>query len=197
MTVPRPARPACSGFQVTELVAGTGDFIWGASRLRSAPSCRRDYPNLGRVGKKNLKIFLDQLKIRWWATVCGILASGVDGGCAADLGEHLQSGRVLAWYGLQGRWSGPVVPTERACGPATHGLMSIGERGFGLDPFQSTAVIRGKVGDDGRLSGSLIRQDADHKDHSIVFEGMAAGSDAISGTLQSGRCSWTVTLHRG
>jgi hypothetical protein len=26
---------------------------------------------------------------------------------------------------------------------------------------------------------------------------MAAGSDAISGTLQSGRCHWTVTLHRG
>ena len=149
--------------------------------MRSAPSCRRDYPNLGRVGKKNLKIFLDHLKMRLRATVCGILASGVAGGCGADLGEHLQSGRVLAWYGLQGRWIGPVVPTERACGPTTHGLMSIGERGFGLDPFQSTAVIRGKVGDDGHLSGSLIRQDADHQDHSIVFEGMAAGSDAISG----------------
>jgi hypothetical protein len=182
---------------MAELVTGTGDLIWRASRLRSAPSCRRDYPNLGRVGKKNLKIFLGHLKVHLRATVCGILASGVAGGCATDLGEHLQSGRVLAWYGLQGRWIGPVVPTGRACGPATHGLMSIGERGFGLDPFQSTAVIRGKVGDDGRLSGSLIRQDSDHKDHSIVFEGIAAGSDAISGTLQSGRCSWTVTLHRG
>jgi hypothetical protein len=75
--------------------------------------------------------------------------------------------------------------------------MSIGERGFALDPFQSTAVIRGKVGDDGHLSGSLIRQGAEHQDLAIVFEGRAAESGAISGTLQSGRCSWTVTLHRG
>ncbi len=152
---------------------------------------------MGQVGKKILKIFLDRLQARLCATVCGVLALCAAGGCAADMGEHLQSGRVLAWYGLQGRWSGPVVPTERACGPATHGLMSVGERGFGLDPFQSTAVIRGKVGDDGHLSGSLIRQGAEHQDLTIVFEGMAAGSDAISGTLQSGRCSWTVTLRRG
>jgi hypothetical protein len=58
-------------------------------------------------------------------------------------------------------------------------------------------VIRGKVGDDGHLSGSLIRQGAEHQDLTIVFEGMAEGSDAISGTLRSGRCSWTVTLRRG
>jgi hypothetical protein len=127
------------------------------------------------VGKKNLKTFLDHLKVCLRATVCGILASGVTDGCAVDLGEHLQSGRVLAWYGLQGRWIGPVVPTDSACGPATHGLMSIGERGFGLDPFQSTAVIRGKVGEDGHLSGSLIRRDADHQDHAVVLEGMSRG----------------------
>jgi hypothetical protein len=75
--------------------------------------------------------------------------------------------------------------------------MSIGERGFGLDPLQSTAVIHGEVTNDGHLSGSLIRQGAEHQDLSIAFEGMAAGSDAIRGTLQSGRCHWTVTLHRG
>jgi hypothetical protein len=26
---------------------------------------------------------------------------------------------------------------------------------------------------------------------------MAVGNDAINGTLQSGRCRWTVTLRRG
>jgi hypothetical protein len=152
---------------------------------------------MGQVGKKILKIFLDRLQARFCATVCGVLALSAAGGCSADMGERLQSGRVLAWHGLQGRWVGPVAPTEPACGPTTHGIMSIGEGGFGLDPFQSTAVIRGKVGDDGRLSGSLVRQDADHRDHTIVFEGVAAASDAISGTLRSGRCSWTVTLGRG
>ena len=130
------------------------------------------------MGKKNLKIFLDRLQTRLWAASCGILALCVAGGCEADLSEHLQSGRVLAWHGLQGRWVGPVVPTERACGPATQGLMSIGERGFALDPFQSTAVIRGKVGDDGHLSGNLIRQGAEHQDLAIVFEGRAAESGA-------------------
>jgi hypothetical protein len=193
----QPVRPPCGASEVTGAVTGAPEINWRASRLRSAPSCRRDYPNVGRVGKKNLKIFLGHLRMRFWVTVCGTLASGVVGGCEADLSEHLQSGRVLAWHGLQGRWVGPVVPTERACGPTTHGLMSIGERGVGLDPFQSTSVIRGKVSDDGHLSGSLIRQDADHQDHAIVFAGTAAGSDAISGVLKSGRCSWTVTLRRG
>ena len=158
-----------------------------------------EYPKLGQVGKKKSEnIPRSASRPALCADRCGRCSHPVlTGGCEADLGEHLQSGRVLAWHGLQGRWVGPVVPTERACGATTQGLMSIGERGFALDPFQSTAVIRGKVGDDGHLSGSLVRQGADHQDLSIVFEGMAAGSDAISGTLQSGRCSWTVTLHRG
>jgi hypothetical protein len=149
------------------------------------------------MGKKILKKILDHRRIRLWMTIFGLLASALTGGCDADLGEHLQSGRVLGWHGLQGRWSGPVVPTEGACGPTTHGLMSIGESGFGLDPFQSTAVIRGTVSDGNHLSGKLVRHDAEHQDLSIAFEGMATGSDAISGKLQSGRCRWTVTLHRG
>jgi hypothetical protein len=152
---------------------------------------------LGQVGKKILKKILDPGQIQFWITIFGLLASVLTGGCGTDPGEHLQSGRVLGWYGLQGRWSGPVVPTENSCGPATHGLMSIGEGGFGLDPFQSTAVIRGTVSDDDRLSGKLVRQGAGHQDLSIGFEGMATGSDTISGTLQSGRCRWAVTLHRG
>ena len=118
-------------------------------------------------------------------------------GCGSDLGEPLQSGRVLSWVGLQGRWVGTVVPTENACGPTTEGLMSIGKREFGFDPFQSTAVIRGELGDDGRLSGRLVRQGGDHSGLSLSFEGSAEGSEVIRGTLQSGRCRWTVVLHRG
>jgi hypothetical protein len=149
------------------------------------------------VGKKNLKIILRYMQCQYWMTVTAVLASGLAAGCQADLGEHLQSGQVLAWHGLQGRWVGPVVPTEPSCGTETQGLMSIGERGFALDPFQSTAVIRGEISNDGHLGGSLVRQGPQHQDLSIAFQGIAAGSDSIGGTLQSSRCSWTVTLHRG
>jgi hypothetical protein len=128
-----------------------------------------------------------------WTLLISLLA----GGCHDDLGEYLQSGRVLALHGLQGRWVGPVVPAQTGCGAAAQGLMTIGEGGFGLDPFQSTTVINGEVSDDGRLAGKLVRQGADHHEVSITFEGKAVASDAISGTLQSGRCRWTVTLHRG
>jgi hypothetical protein len=120
-------------------------------------------------------------------------------GCEGDAGERLQSGRVLAWHGLQGRWVGPVVPADKSCGPATQGLMSIGSKGFGFDPFRSTTVIQGEVGKDGRLIGSLNRQGADRQDLSVSFEGSAsaAGAETIDGTLVSGRCRWTVTLRRG
>jgi hypothetical protein len=128
-------------------------------------------------------------------TLCCVLV--VSGGCATDLGEPLQSGRVLALVGLQGRWVGSSAPAGSSCGPTTQALMSIGKDGFGLDPFQSTTIIHGEVGDDGRLTGSLSRQGAEHQNLSIAFEGRATGSDAISGTLRSGRCLWHVTLHRG
>ena len=75
--------------------------------------------------------------------------------------------------------------------------MSIGDKGFALDPFQSTTVVRGELRDGGHLNGKLVRQGPDHQDLSISFEAMAAGNDAINGTLQSGRCHWMVTLHRG
>jgi hypothetical protein len=118
-------------------------------------------------------------------------------GCEGDLGERLQSGRVLPLHGLQGRWTGPVVPKDAACGPAKQGLMSIGENGFGFDPFQSTTVIQGEVTKDGHLSGNLVRQGGDHQNLSISFDAMASEAETISGTLQSGRCHWTVALHRG
>jgi hypothetical protein len=125
------------------------------------------------------------------------LGSSLAGGCQKDLGEYLQSGKVLAVHGLQGRWTGPAVPEASSCGPTTRALMTVGEEGFGLDPFQSTTVIHGKISDDSHLVGNLVRQAPEHREVSISFDGIARGSDAISGKLQSGRCHWTVELHRG
>ena len=159
--------------------------------MRAAPLCRNHYQNPGQVGKRNQKKIL----VRTGITFCCMLA--VSGGCATDLGEPLQSGKVLALVGLQGRWAGSVVPADSSCGATTQALMSIGKDGFGLDPFQSTTIIHGEVRDDGRLVGSLSRQGAERQNLSIVFEGRATSSDAISGTLRSGRCLWNVTLHRG
>jgi hypothetical protein len=122
-------------------------------------------------------------------------------GCEGDMGERLQSGRVLGWQGLQGRWVGPVVPVDNACGATTRGLMSIGGRGFAFDAFQSTTVVQGAVDKDGHLTGKVSRPGGDHQNLSVSFEGSASGAasemEAIDGTLVSGRCRWTVTLHRG
>jgi hypothetical protein len=164
--------------------------------LRITPSCRNGYQNLGQVGKENLK------KILWPAraplpAIFSVFFAALVSACSEDLGEPVQSGRVLAWQGLQGRWVGSVVPTEHDCGSVTQGLMSIGQKGFGFDPFVSTVVIRGEVREDGHLRGSTVHHSADHQDVALDFEGFAARPDQIDGTLQSGRCSWTVTLHRG
>ncbi len=145
------------------------------------------------MGKKILKIILIRTNI-----LLGCLASGaVVGSCTADPTGELISGRVMALYGLQGRWVGPVVPSEGSCGRVTQGLMSIGKKGFGFDPFQSTAVINGEISEDGHLQGRLVRQGPDRQDLSLTFDATRQGSDAIAGILQSGRCRWAVTLHRG
>jgi hypothetical protein len=134
-------------------------------------------------------------------TICTVLTIALVAGCEGDLGERLQSGRVLAWQGLQGRWVGPVVPADKSCGATAQGSMSIGDKGFAFDPFQSTTVIQGTVGNDGGLTGNLTRQGGDRQNLSVSFEGSAsrAGSqpESIDGTLVSGRCRWKVTLHRG
>lgn len=79
--------------------------------------------------------------------------------------------------------------------------MSIGENGFAFDPFQSTTVVQGVVSNDGHLTGSLVRQGGDRQRLSIDFAGAAnqlgTQPDTIRGTLTSGRCQWTVALHRG
>ncbi len=74
--------------------------------------------------------------------------------------------------------------------------MSIGGREFGFDPFQGTAVIRGAVEDD-HLTGKLVRQGNDHQVVTLAFEATADDAGVIKGTLQSGRCRWSVELRRG
>jgi len=134
------------------------------------------------------------------AFAAGILLAALPG-CHEDLGEKLQSGRVLALDGLQGRWAGDVVPMQPSCGAPSHGLMSVGSKTFGFDPFEGTEVIQGDVTADGRLKGTLQRQGGDHQNLSLSFEADSSGSTSaaptISGKLDSGRCQWTVTLHRG
>jgi hypothetical protein len=103
------------------------------------------YLELGHMGKKKPKIILEQLCGLACTAVRALLLLALITGCKDDLGERLQSGRVLAWQGLQGRWVGPVVPTEHACGATTQGLMSIGDKQFALDPFQSTTVVRALI----------------------------------------------------
>lgn len=175
--------------------------------MSTSPSYLNGYQILGRMGKNFPKRILDSPSARR-SRVRGARQNAAVGlpeallvvllaGCGAKLDDRLQSGEVLAWHGLQGRWVGPVVPAEAACGQATKGLMSIGEHGFGFDPFQSTTVIDGTIGSDGHLRGDLVRQSAAHQSLSISFEGATMGSGTIQGTLQSGRCRWTVTLHRG
>ena len=162
-----------------------------AYRLRASPSCRNVYSKLGRLGKKNQKIILGAGFAVYPLLLVTPLAC-----CHGELSERLQSGQVLAWDGLQGRWAGPVVPEAANCGPPAQGLMSIGKKGFAFDPFQGTTVITGDATPDGHLKGRLERQNSDRLDLSITFEGVGPTPDVINGTLQSGRCRWTVTLRR-
>ena len=167
---------------------------WQASCLRIMPSCPNHYQNLGKVGKKNQKKILAYLSSH---PTCWLLCLLLVGGCRGGLSDALQSGGVLPWNGLEGRWVGEVTPAAASCGPATKGLMTIGEHGFALDPFQGAEVVRGDVTKDGRLVGKLVRTGPGHQDLSVTFEGTASKVNTIEGLLQSGRCRWTVTLHRG
>ena len=166
---------------------------WRVSRLRITPSYRNFYQNLGEVGKKNQK------KILAIVPLFPVFATSLllTGGCHSELSDALQSGRVLSWNGLEGRWLGDVTPAAASCGPATKGLMTIGEHGFAFDPFQGSEVVRGDVAKDNRIVGKLVRTGPGHQDLSINFEGRASTANSIEGLLQSGRCRWTVALQRG
>jgi hypothetical protein len=144
---------------------------------------------VGKLKRKNV------LGIFWSLT--GFVGLVLYAGCATDLGEHLQSGQVLPLHGLQGRWVGSVTPSESACGKATKGSLSIGPKGFGFDPFQSTLTIQGEVSEDGRLHGSTTRRGADHQELVLIFDGTATTPGVLDGALESGRCHWAVSLHRG
>ncbi len=97
------------------------------------------------------------------ACVIGFLLAATLAGCHGDLGEQLQSGQVLDWHGLQGRWAGSVVPTDPTCGSTTQGLMTIGVKNFAFDPFQGTTVIQGEVDKDRLLKGTFARQGGEHQ----------------------------------
>jgi hypothetical protein len=146
------------------------------------------------MGKTILTKFL-RCQIRRFAPY--VLLALLTTGCDTDVAEKLQSGKVLPWYGLQGRWVGSVTAADASCGPATRGVMTIGGGDFGFDPFQSTTVIQGTVGRDGQLEGTFIRQDAHHQPISITFSATTTGGEAITGELVSGRCRWAVALRRG
>ena len=164
--------------------------------LRSPPSYSSSHQILGWVGKKKL----EKCPSRCAAPLCrGYLTLLVllSGGCASELEDRLQSGQVMALHGLQGRWTGSVTPSGSDCGDPTKGLLSIGPRGFGFDPFQSTLTIQGGVSEDGHLHGSASRRSADHQELTITFDGSATRPGLIEGGLQSGRCRWAVVLRRG
>jgi hypothetical protein len=120
--------------------------------------------------------------------------------CGNHAADRLQSGQVMGFFDLEGRWAGPVTPKGEECGRTTTGLMSVGRTTFAFDPFQGTTVINGTVEDDS-LKGSLSRPGNGQQVVSISFSGEArhhdGGEDTIDGELVSGGCSWTVSLKRG
>lgn len=155
------------------------------------PSCRELYRFLGQAGKENRPfIGLCSLAI----ATAGLVGCDIPG----RVSRHLGAGETLPVYGLEGRWAGPVTPANPACGKPTNGIMSIGIRGFGFDPFGSTVAITGTV-EKGALEGTLTRPGGGNT-LSITFTGQAhetaEGNDVIEGTLASGRCTWTVMLRR-
>ena len=156
------------------------------------PSCLFRYPFLGRLRKRNFP-----------RSASFVIATNlaVLGGCDAParISRNLGSGEVIAVYGLEGRWAGPVVPDDASCGKPGTGLMSIGRGTFAFDPFQGTTVIKGRVEGD-HLSGSFSRPGGNKVSLSISFEGHASASaadeDTIDGKLVSARCRWSVSLKR-
>jgi len=120
--------------------------------------------------------------------------------CAVGPGERLQSSRALPLGRPDGRWIGSVTPIDPDCGLRTTGLMSIGTDTFAFDPFQSTAVVRGRIGPAGNLAGETVRPAPGNKSITMGFLGRiqySEGFGSIVGTLTSGRCHWSVTLLRG
>jgi hypothetical protein len=170
---------------------------WQVLCMRIMPSYPNFYQNLGEVGKNNQKKILPNIPSPPDRAASWLLCLLLLGGCHSELSNALQSGEVHSWNGLEGRWVGEVTPAAGSCGPTTKGLMTIGEHGFAFDPFQGAEVVRGDVAKDTRLVGRTVRTGPGHQDLSVTFEGTASTANNIEGLLQSGRCRWTVALHRG
>ncbi|GAN76370.1 hypothetical protein [Acidisphaera rubrifaciens] len=132
------------------------------------------------------------------------------GGCQTlrdtrtTLSSSLGTGETFAIYGLEGRWAGKTTPDTPDCVGPTTAILTVGSDGFALDPFASTFVIDGKVSAGGAFAGTLTRDVAGagnkHIERKLTFDGQVRkqsdGSEQIDGRLQSGRCSWHVSLRR-
>jgi hypothetical protein len=164
-----------------------------ACQRRSAypSSCQETYAILGQLGKAIFHI------MRFFFLLLIMLAVS---GCQNEAADRLQSGQVIGLFGAEGRWAGPVTPTADGCGPTTTGLMTVGRKTFAFDPFQGTTVISGAVSE-AALQGTLSRPGNGQQVVSIRFSGTvtdhADGQETIDGKLESGRCSWAVSLKRG
>jgi hypothetical protein len=113
-------------------------------------------------------------------------------GCAHDMEQYLQAGLENG-----GQWAGPVVPNDPNCGKQAIGLMTLGYRKFSFDPFQSVAVIPGKVDLD-HLEGSTTVAGPGQHGMTYQFTGTMNrapdGHNVIQGTVTSGQCTWRVSL---
>ncbi len=131
----------------------------------------------------------------WRRIVVASIAVAMLSGCIS-----IGSGKVLSLVGLEGRWSGPVRPSNPGCGAERHGLMRVGGGKFAFDPFGSTTIVNGDVEGD-VLKGSLTKVGGSHRRLSITFEGhatpVAERAKVIEGILSSGNCVWQVVLARG
>jgi hypothetical protein len=163
------------------------------------------------VGKENF------LVVRFFSYALILLATG------CSITDTLVARRTLAIYGYEGRWAGGVSPTVERCGDAAKGVLTLSGSSFVFDPFQGTTVLHGTFDSStGQLSGSYERprggagvpgntggasggsvgrpKTDDGPVLSISFTGRptkdAAGTERVTGTLTSGRCSWDVDLQR-
>ena len=161
--------------------------------VHTPPSYPELYDFLGHVGKG----YNPLMRTFFWLAVGALVLASC--GLPGRVSRNIGTGETLPVFGLEGRWAGPVGPAAPACGQETKGLMSVGSGAFAFDPFQSTTVIKGKV-EGGALTGTLVRRGPNDQTLSITFEGKAGktgdGQDAITGTLSSGRCRWSVALTR-
>ncbi|MDE2516968.1 MAG: hypothetical protein KGL12_13150 [Rhodospirillales bacterium] len=99
---------------------------------------------------------------------------------------------------LEGAWAGSLHADTASCPGGQRAQMHIGADGhFAIDPFASTLVIDGRQGSDGHFWGQLDRPDPAGHMLRLTFDAIAtADHGTLIGTLASGPCRWSVSLHR-